>query len=185
MQSTQDLRPGLHSAVPTGLRVFNHVRRARLTHRGPPNPGRWTAEAAVPTCSDLNFEISKPALRSGALRVSPDQFVDPSVDYVGAVVGEEHVGALSGDDFDLMVAAEGEGGFCDGASGAGAVEPDAAHAGLGAVGDGGSGGGGGRHQERGFDGRLDVGDAGVTVASVDLGGVGVDGEDVVSAAEEF
>lgn len=105
---------------------------------------------------------------------------------VDSVVGEEHEGAFAGDDVDRVIAAEGNGGVGDGAAaGAGAVHPDAADAGLGAVGDGRVGRGGRRQEKHSFDRWLNVLHAREARPSVQRGGTGVDGDDVASAAEEF
>ena len=115
-----------------------------------------------------------------------EDFDDESVKAVESVVGEEHEGTFAGDDFDAVLAAEVDRRRAHCASVAsGAVHPDAADAGPGTVCDDGVGDVRRGHEQRAFDGGLDVLHTGKTESSEHGGGFGIDGDDVVSAAREF
>src|SRR5436305_8309974 len=94
-----------------------------------------------------------------------------------AGVGEKHVGALVGDDGDAAILAEFHG---EGRASV-AVDPDALHAGFGALPDEGSGHVRRGDEEHAIDRRSNVGDRGEAGYAFDLRNTWMDGHGIVPA----
>ena len=98
---------------------------------------------------------------------------------------QKHEGALSGDDLNAPVAAEGDRAGADRATAGGAVHPHSTDASGGTVANNRIGNGRRGHEERSIDRRLNVLQASEAVPTLHIGSVRIDRNDVVASAAEF
>lgn len=126
------------------------------------------------------------ASRLMVVRVAAGDFADEAVDAMDASGGgQEHEGALTGHDFNSPPLAKCNCFWADGTFPGGAVHPNQADTGFGAVGDDLVGNGGRGHEERGCDGGLDVLQASKATPAQHIGSVGIHRNNIVPATAEF
>jgi hypothetical protein len=120
------------------------------------------------------------------LRVASGNLAKETVNAMNSsACGKKHEWTLAGDDADPVLTAESDGSGADRACAHATVHPDEANAGSSAVDDNGFGYLRGSHQQGGFDRRVDILHAGETWVAKNVRGMGIYGDNVIAAMEEF